>query len=58
MSEKDAFHKVAKQLFTFKNEYNLDKMILMLLLILGVNQYVIEVYNHKFPNAASEYLIH
>jgi len=58
MSEKGTFLKVTKQLFSFKNNQDLCKVMLMLLLILAINQNVIEVYNHKFTNVRPEYLIH
>jgi len=58
MSEKGAFLKITKQFLMFKNKHDLSKMILMLLLVLGVNQDIIKVYNHKLCNIRLEYLIH
>ena len=46
MSEKGTFLEVTKHLFTFKNRHELSKMMLMLLLILGVNQNIIEDHQH------------
>ena len=58
MSEKGTFLKVTKQSLTFQNKHDLGEMILMLLLILGINQDIIEVNYHKLANVQPNHLIH
>jgi len=58
MSEKGIFLKVTKLSLTFQNKHNLGKMILMLLLILGINQDIIEVNCHELVNVWPKHLMH